>query len=213
VKKDINADIKSKREQVVNDSINKINTNESNKRLISAFTDALVKHGLKYDSTEKKILTFIKDSPDGSNEDAVISVRAGESGIVSNRNNDQVLSLKIYFRNYGNKTAYNCNISLVPLVKKSRVLESSKEIKSNIDFILSTKTEYSLSTDLLTATMNWTQDSLYIYAKGTYSDYNRKNIKEFRELYVYDYNNNQWKLPTRKNQTQIYQSLSSTNNY
>jgi len=213
VKKDINAEIKSKKEQSQNDSINKIDSNESNRRIISAFTDALVKHGLKYDSTERKILTFIKASPNKTNEDVAISVRAGESGIVSKRNNDQELSLKIFFRNYGNYSAYNCNVSIMPLVKKNKILESSKEIKSNVDFMLSTKTEYSLTMDLQTSTMNWNQDTLYLYTKGFYSDYNKTNIKEFRELHVYDYKNNQWKLPARKNQDIIFESLKTANNY
>lgn len=53
---------KVKREQVSRDSINRKFTDESNAKIVTTFTIALGKYGLKYDSSEKIIQKLVKDS-------------------------------------------------------------------------------------------------------------------------------------------------------
>lgn len=210
VRKDINAEIRSNNEQLKNDSLNKIVIDESNRKLMTTFTDALVKHGLKYDSTERKILTFIKDSSGRIGEKALMSIRADvsdKSGIESIRKNNQEMSMKLFIRNYGDNPAYNCNISVMPLVKNKEKLELNKEVKSNKDFTLSTKTIFSLSWELRIASINWTQDTLYLFTKGSYMENKKTNLQVFRELHIYDYENNKWKIAKRENEIVIYEAL------
>jgi hypothetical protein len=206
IQKDKNSEITSKNEKLQNDSLNIIAIRENNSKLILSFSSALAEHGLKYDSTEKRIYSLIKDSNKKNSEASVISIRAGESGITSDRLSDNKMGMKMIFRNYGENTAYNCNVSIIPITKNNSEIRLNETIKSNDNFTLSTKTQYLLTWDLNTQ-KSWIKDTLYLYTKGTHTNYEKSDIRYFRELHVYDYQNNIWKIAKRENEKIIYDAL------
>ncbi len=220
VKKDSNTELQSKNEKIESqneqakkDSLNKIFTDESNRKIVATFTDVLVQYGLKYDSGKNEIITFIKDSSNKKDEKTVIGVCPSEIGIVSERINDNEIHIDIRICNFGNNPAYNANISAELLVKKSKTLEHNEFGKSPLNLTISTETRYVMKGKTNVSTMNWAQDTLYLFLKGTYFNYQKTTKQVFRELYVYDYSKNQWGLPPAKNDVLIIETLKSAKFY
>jgi len=221
VKKDSNAEIQSKNdklesknEQSKRDSINRLITDESNSKIVTTFTNALAQYGLKYDSTKKEIITFIKDSSKNKIDDkTVIGVCPTNIGILSEKRENDNLHIEIRFCNFGQYPAYNVNITAEFLVKKGNSLEHNEFGKSPLNLTISTETRYVMRGHTVTSTINWSKDTLYLFIKATYSNYTKTTKQVVRELYQYEYSDNSWGVTPGGIDIPIIKALKESNFY
>ena len=198
-----------KNELAKRDSLSHLEIEQSKNETI----EALAKYGLKYDSAKKEIITFIKGSTNAKDEKTVIGICPSDIGIVTERISDKEIHLDIRFCNFGNNPAYKVNITAEVLVKKDETLQHNEFGKSPYNLTISNQTTYVMKGKLNVNTIKWTEDTLYLFLKGVYSNYQNTSKQIFRELYVYDYTKNQWGLPPGRSDLPIIETLKSSGFY
>lgn len=202
IKKDLNSENQlnnekkiAKNEQLKKDSINRSDTEKSNRGLLKTFTETLIQYGLKYDSTEKKIAKIVKDSLNqvtnnnyGTNPTLSISPNEGIK-YLNNINGD---NFRFHFSNES-ATSKNINISIYCCVIK---IVDYTNFKKDLKFLFRDdqfKVNYQMIKDQISTihiNTGFVADSTsnyYFLVKGSYSNSDNSKIFYLDQLYVFNF--------------------------
>lgn len=104
------------------------------------------------------------------------------------------------------------NITAKYLIKKANEneVQHSNFNKSPTDMHLAIGTTYLMKASSNFENFNW-RDTLYLFIKSTYTNYESKTKQVIREIHVYDYAKKTWGIPS--NDTRIIEALKHNNLY
>ena len=125
IQKDSNADrqtlrdkLGAKNEQHRRDLDNRKLTDQSNSKIVNTFTSALAKYGLKYDSSQKAVIKFVRDSA------KIINKNNPELNICDIHTDNPKDTIAIHFTFCSQEsTAYNVHIVLYSIIENNNSFE------------------------------------------------------------------------------------------